>query len=61
LLAKMPKASTHRSIIGENAGTDHGRMDHFSWMQRPAATANAVAGALRGGQESRPRAGPNPS
>lgn len=57
LLAKMPKASTHRSIIGEDAGTDHGRMDHFSWMQRPEATADAVAEALRGGWELRPRAG----
>lgn len=47
LLAKLPRCTvTRETVTAADAGT--GRVDHFSWMQRPEATAERIAATARG-------------
>ncbi|NKI34964.1 alpha/beta hydrolase [Wenzhouxiangella sp. XN79A] len=41
LLAKLPRCTVTRQTI--TAGDKHQRIDHFTWMQHPDATARAIA------------------
>jgi predicted alpha/beta hydrolase len=48
LLDKMPLCTVERATVGDESSTDGGRMDHFSWMQRPEQTARHIADRLTG-------------